>query len=218
MLTNNWEEIYKNGRQLNEFPFTEVVTFLNRNLPKIEENTTGLDIGCGSGVHTALMAKLGITATGFDPSETAILFAREKWDDGKITFKVGDIESFQSDIKFDFVIDRLSSSHTDKIRVKTFYKMFPKYLKHQGRIFWQGFSACHSEIQYGKYNPTGESWSDFNTGMFQGLGTVAFFDEDEIEEIFSDYHILNKFKKITIDQLSKTRNSIWQLELTTKEI
>jgi cyclopropane fatty-acyl-phospholipid synthase-like methyltransferase len=217
MSVKNWEKIYSKGSQLNEFPFTEVVTFLNRNLPRSLHGATGLDIGCGSGVHSALMAKYGLNVTGFDPSESAVLFARKKWSDDKIIFKIDSIEKFQSQSKFDIVIDRLSTSHTNKLRVKSFYKKLPKYLKDHGKIFWQGFSACHSDMRYGKYDYKNDSWSDFKHGMFRGLGTVAFFDESEVDEIFKDYRILNKFKKITEDKISKMRNSIWQLELTVGE-
>jgi SAM-dependent methyltransferase len=48
-------------------------------------------VGCGLGADAAYVASLGFETTGFDISETAISVARQRYDDGGVTFAVADL-------------------------------------------------------------------------------------------------------------------------------
>src|SRR5690554_4491507 len=72
---NTWDKVYSEGRSLLEYPDENVVASLNKNRQQLNK---GLDIACGAGRHTFLMADMGIKSLGIDSSEAAINFAKNK--------------------------------------------------------------------------------------------------------------------------------------------
>lgn len=65
---------------------------------------TILNLGCGTGKHDALLAKMGYEICGVDLSETMIAIALQKNADSPIVFHVGDVRTFRTTQHFDVVI------------------------------------------------------------------------------------------------------------------
>jgi len=80
---------------------------------------TILDVGCGTGGHSIILAKRGYRVTGIDPSEVMINLAEEKASKNNvdIDFHIMDVRNFQLNQQFDCcvgmfaVIDYLTSNH-----------------------------------------------------------------------------------------------------------
>lgn len=70
-----WNSVYSEGRSLLYHPDETIVSFLSRNKGKYKK---GIDIACGAGRHTLLMAEMGIEAYGIDSSEASIKYAKEQ--------------------------------------------------------------------------------------------------------------------------------------------
>ena len=59
MFDKSWEnEIYKNKKQINKYPFDWVVSSTNRHIKK-KNKLVGLEIGCGVGNNIPFLLKYG---------------------------------------------------------------------------------------------------------------------------------------------------------------
>lgn len=65
-----------------------------------------IDFGCGTGKHDVELEKLGYSCTGIDISSSMIDIAKDilKQENGKVSFFVDDIRTFETKEKFDAVI------------------------------------------------------------------------------------------------------------------
>ena len=70
-----WNKVYSEGRSLLIWPDENVVSSLNRHRGKFSK---GIDLACGAGRHTMLMAQMGIDSLGVDSSEASIEFAKNR--------------------------------------------------------------------------------------------------------------------------------------------
>lgn len=63
-----------------------------------------LELGCGTGIHAAMLAAKGHSVLGVDISEGMLKRARARSHDQKIGFAHGDARDFRTDKKFDTVV------------------------------------------------------------------------------------------------------------------
>ena len=89
----------------------EQVDFLVSKL-KLKKGTKLLDLACGTGRHSILLAKEGIDVTGFDYSKKFITIAKQLKNQEKlknITFVQGDMRKLKYKNKFDVVINMFTA-------------------------------------------------------------------------------------------------------------
>lgn len=72
---NTWDKVYAEGRSLLVWPDEIVVSSLNRHKGEFNK---GIDLACGAGRHTILMAQMGIESVGVDSSKSSIEFAKKR--------------------------------------------------------------------------------------------------------------------------------------------
>jgi SAM-dependent methyltransferase len=92
--------------------YAKEVNFVVKNLRKYGKNIQNvLDIGCGTGSHSVLLAKKGFSLTGIDSSEQALDIARRKFKESnqKGKFLQKDFRSFQLNSKVDACISLFCS-------------------------------------------------------------------------------------------------------------
>ena len=103
------------------FPRSPIISAFTRSLEYFEREAPLkiLDIGCGLGAVAYIGDAVNITYVGIDPSEFAIVRAREIWaskaSQRRIEFINTSLEQFAdtNQEKFDFVIDGASLQHID---------------------------------------------------------------------------------------------------------
>ena len=80
MFDKNWEnEIYKNKKQINKYPFDWVVSSTNRHIKK-KKKLEGLEIGCGVGNNIPFLLKYGFNKIyGVEGSESACKILKKKF-------------------------------------------------------------------------------------------------------------------------------------------
>ncbi len=108
------------------------------NLQKNDSSLKGikiLDIGCGGGLLSEPMARMGADVTGIDASEKNINVAKlhAKKNELKIKYYSSSPENFRTDDKFDVILNMEIIEHVDD--VDFFLKSCAKLLKKNGIMF-----------------------------------------------------------------------------------
>jgi len=125
-----WETgVYQAGRQINRWPFSELISRTFRSLGGSHPNETRvLELGCGTGNNLRFLAEEGFIPFGIDASPTAIEKARELLAAHELdaTLQVGDITELPwPDNSFDLVLDRAALVHNTPARIRLVEESFP---------------------------------------------------------------------------------------------
>ena len=110
-------------------------TFKIKKGEKILKGIKILDIGCGGGLLSEPMARLGAEVVGIDASKKNIDIAKlhAKKSNLKIKYFCASPENFKSDIKFDVILNMEIIEHVDDVDL--FLKSCTKLLKKNGLMF-----------------------------------------------------------------------------------
>ena len=110
-------------------------TFKIKRDEKILKGIKILDIGCGGGLLSEPMARLGAEVVGIDASKKNIDIAKlhAKKSNLKIKYFCASPENFKSDIKFDVILNMEIIEHVDDVDL--FLKSCTKLLKKNGLMF-----------------------------------------------------------------------------------
>ena len=76
---NKWNKIYDNGNQINEFPFSDLISFYYNNFKENSFKLNILEVGCGAGNNLEFLATLGHNVFGIDASEKIIEYTKKKF-------------------------------------------------------------------------------------------------------------------------------------------
>ena len=114
---NNWEKlIYQKKKQLNKYPYGEIISLFFRYKKFIDSNTSDkiklLELGCGGGNNLWFFAEQNCEVVGIDWSKTACMHAEEllikRGQKGKI-YCMDFAEIDKTIGEFDIVIDRAAT-------------------------------------------------------------------------------------------------------------
>jgi len=181
-----WEsEIYSQGHHLNRYPFDAVVSFLIRYRPrdKPREQTDVLEIGCGFRV------------AGIDGSESAISFARRRFESEELSgdLRVGNFLKlpYENNV-FDIGIDRCSLVCVGYAAQQVAIKEMHRVLRPGGIFFFNGYSDEHTSARSGDCLEDGRI-ANIRSGTLVGVGSLGFNTESQIDMLFADgWEILKK--------------------------
>lgn len=207
-----WDEVYNKGKQLNEFPFTDLVSFYYNYFDKNVSNMNILEVGCGAGNNLEFLAKNGHNVYGIDASEIAIKFSKEKFEKKKIlgNFTIGEFTELPYEENFfDLIINRAAICHTDIKNANIAMKECNRVIKKSGIFYSTFFTNLNTfkatKVDFGYYE-------SFEEG-FQNIGALKFYNIFEVKEIFekNNFEITNLYlteKKDMINIPTKV-NSEW---------
>ena len=184
-----WEESYKKGRALNQYPFDSVVSVVFRYISE-RQNKKALEIGCGSGNNLSFMAREGLNVTGLDISETAVKVARANLKNQNFPGKIyiGSVHNMPfSDESFDFILDRACLTHCPQILQQCLNEVH-RVLK-KGGIFYSEFFGWDSTDRLFAKSRAGEGFGNFTKGNFMQTETY-FLKKELIKNLFFQYEIL----------------------------
>jgi len=149
-----------------------------------------LDLGCGVGTKSIVLAKKGFKVTGVDIAPTAIQHAKSKARKTgvQVRFIVGDATdlSFLKGEIFDLVLDWANLHGIPKTKRKRYVRGIAKHCKKGGKFLLRCFS------KYGA--------SKMTLGFLTPMGPIYLFSRKEIEDLF------NKHFKIILTNRSKPLN------------
>tara|TARA_B100001250_G_scaffold403642_1_gene418463 strand:- start:1780 stop:2508 length:729 start_codon:yes stop_codon:yes gene_type:complete len=112
-----------------------IADFKLKNKDKPLNNLNILDIGCGGGLLSEPMSRLGAKVIGIDASEKNINVAKHHLKKSKLNIKYFNVspENFNINKKFDIVLNMEIVEHVDDVNI--FIKQSSKFLKKKGVMF-----------------------------------------------------------------------------------
>ena len=205
-----WEsQIYKKKRQINKYPFHNLVAAINRLYKnKKINNLNVLDLGCGTGNNLKFLIDFGFEkVTGVDGSRSAILIAKKFVNSKKCKFYISDFKNFEfKKNKYDLIIDRGSLTHNKKKFVKSIFNKSFEGLKKGGYLISYVFSKKHSEFKKQKKNNAFKKTMGVNSQM-----VASFFEHSEIEEMFKKLKIISLSESTEKNFINKYSTSYWHV-------
>ena len=172
-----------------------------------------LDIGCGGGRHTIVLAKEGFEVYGIDFSKSAVKVAqnnaRKASVSDKTFFKVGDALNLPyTDDFFNVINDDGCLHHISKDDWKKYLQNVTKVLKKDGILRVKVFSKNCNFYEVNKPKNSDDHWI-----LVPSKDYTYFFDKNEISGLFENdfdmikieekYHSVTKKKKFFFVVLNK---------------
>ncbi len=129
--------------------YEQEAIYIHRSIQKFAPKAQRiLELGCGSGKYTSILAKYGYDMCGLDLSASMIDIAQQKYP--RIPFKVANIKDFALDEKFDVIISFfhvMSYQCSNESLCASFANVF-KHLKPNGVFLfdcWYGPAVLHEK-------------------------------------------------------------------------
>lgn len=190
MADNEWEtEIYAKGRQLNRWPFSELVSDITRMTLDVDRSALSvLDLGCGAGNNTWFFMDSGFDVCGIDISPTAVQFARDRlrllgFEDPDL--RVGSATQLPwEDARFDFVVDRSTLCQLVIDDVDRTTREVDRVLKPGGRFLSYNLLGWNSSDRNLGQEFAPRSFHGFTGGRMAKVPIATFFDESLISDLW----------------------------------
>lgn len=210
-----WDDIYDSGRHLNLYPYDGVVSFLYRNRV-LDKRQVVLEVGCGAGNNLWFAAREGFEVHGFDASQSAIEFARKRFQNDALVGHLA-VNHFSDmlypDNYFDFVIDRCALTHTNLAVISDTVNKIYDCLKPNGKFFMCCFSTAHDSAKQARYDEVFCYHTEIANGALQGVGSVCFMNEASIEMLFTQqpWVLESVIHEVRRDQLIDETQAMWTI-------
>ncbi len=196
----DWEKTYASGTHLSVWPWSDIVSLVNRHCKPLITRGGGrvLELGCGAGANIPFFRALGMDYSAIEGSSTIVRQLHERYPDLADKIHIGDFtqeQPFQSD--FDIVIDRASLTHNTTSSIRGALQMAFDSLQ-EGGIFigtdW--FSKNHTDFKGGEQSEDEFTRKNHTKGQFVGVGNVHFSDEPHLRNLFSKFEIIFMEEKL----------------------
>jgi 2-polyprenyl-3-methyl-5-hydroxy-6-metoxy-1,4-benzoquinol methylase len=189
---DTWEKIYR-SQAWGKYPPEELIRFTARNFYAVPDRKKVkiLDLGCGTGASSWYLAREGFCLYGIDGSKAAIEIAKERFEEEGLTgeFKVGNfIKTSYIDDFFDCIVDVTSIQHNTRENIVKILKEIHRLLKPAGRFFSMALNSDSYGYGLGE-EMEANTYCDIPFGPLAGRGTIHFFGEEELKELFDESEI-----------------------------
>ena len=178
-----WDQVYNDGKQLNEFPFSDFVSFYFNKFKDNQSKLNILEVGCGAGNNLEFLAQKGHNVYGIDISEKVIEHTKQKFSKKNLSghFTVDTfIDLPYEDNFFDLIINRAAICHADMLNANIAMKECNRVLNSNGvfySTFYSNFNTFKAtKIDFGFY--------DSFEKEFQNVGALKFYNIFEITKLF----------------------------------
>jgi SAM-dependent methyltransferase len=202
---HQWEEVH-GGRAWGRYPSEDVIRFVARNRAQTSsEPVRALDAGCGTGPGLWLLAREGMAAYGFDGSDKAVAsaqaFLRAEGVSASVSVCDAGALHYPSGF-FDIVIDNGMVVANSATGVDAILKELHRVLKPRGKLLSTKLFT-EKTTGFGSGQSIDErTFRNLEFGPISGIGTIHFFDEDEVRTVWKRAG----FRNLVIDREFRTLN------------
>lgn len=207
-----WDQIYNAGKQINQFPFSDFISFFYNNFKENSSKLNILEVGCGAGNNLEFLANLGHNVFGIDASEKIIEYTKNKFFEKNLSGNFSKNEFTElpfDDNYFDLIINRAAICHTDLKSANIAIAECNRVINDNG-IFYSTFFTNFNTF---KANKLDFGFYDTFDDGFQNIGALKFYNIFEITKLFEDHNfkIIDIFlnEKIDMKNIPTKINSEW---------
>jgi SAM-dependent methyltransferase len=214
-FSDEWNLVYKKNLQINNWPFSELISYTKRFYKLKKSKFSVLELGCGSGPNIPFFLSLNAEYFGIDGSRIIINKLKKKYPKLKNNLFSGD---FTREIpftkKFDLIVDRGAMTHNSTMDIKNCLQLIRKKLKTNGKfigIDW--FSTNHFEYRNGNKTSDPFTKNNFKTGQFKKVGNVHFSNKKHLLNLFENFKIEILDEKIVKRKIpnNKENFAVWNI-------
>ena len=210
MFSKGWETVYKKKKQINNWPWSELISYYYRYIKqKNIKNLKVLEIGSGTGPNSEFFIKNKIPYKSIEGSKSAVEIQKKKFPKYRKNFICADFtKSLIFKDKFDLIFDRGSITHNSEKATKQTIELVKNSLKKNGYFFgidW--FSTAHSNFKRGKIT-TDNHTKEFKIGDLKEIGNVQFFNKTQLNKIFKSFRVIEITEKKYLYHKNKTKKIV----------
>jgi len=209
-FSKEWNGIYQKNLQINNWPFTDLISLVMNNFNLKKRSLKILELGSGSGPNIPFFLSLKMEYFGIDGSQSIINKLQKKYPKLKNNLIACDFTSeIPFENKFDLIIDRSSLTHNSTIDIKRCLELIEKKLNKNGKYFgldW--FSTNHFEFKNGSKSQDSFTKHNFKRGQFEKIGNVHFSNKPHMLKLFKNFKIEILNEKIINNKIPVKNNNI----------
>ena len=219
-FSQEWNIVYEKNLQINNWPFSDVVSYTIKHSKINKKRISVLELGCGSGPNIPFFISNNSEYYGIDGSTRVINQLKKKYPKLKNNLIVGDFtHTIPFRKKFDLIIDRSSITHNTTTEIQYCLKLIYEKLNQKGKfigIDW--FSTNHFEYKNGKKSDDFFTKNKFKTGQFKNIGNVHFSNKNHLKKLFEHFKIEILDEKIIKNKLCLPEKNLafWNIVVTKK--
>jgi SAM-dependent methyltransferase len=183
-----WDRRYAENTHLSVWPWSDVVSYVNRHLKPREDFTRILELGCGAGANIPFFLSRDDEYFAVEGSKTIVEQLKLKFPAISGNIVCGDFtKEIPFDRMFDAVLDRCSLTCNDTASIERCLKILRNKVRKDGffiGIDW--FSDKHADSRNG-IAVDGHTRRDIESRQFGGVGNVHFSDQEHLMNLFCKY-------------------------------
>jgi len=191
-FSKEWDSIYQANKHMSIWPWSDLITYVKRNLPNIDDKYYVLELGCGAGANISFFQQLKVNYFATEGSSHIVKYLTDKFPSLAKNIKVADFtKEIPFDQTFDLIFDRGSVCCNNTNSIENCISLISKHLKPGGLfigIDWP--SKLHTEFNNGIFADDMYTKNNFPPGPFYNIGLTHFFDRLHIQELFKGYEFI----------------------------
>ncbi|MCU0383858.1 MAG: methyltransferase domain-containing protein [Cyclobacteriaceae bacterium] len=195
-----WEEdIYALGKQVNRWPYTDVISAVKRIFPgNALEGKTVAELGCGTGNNLIFFAEEKCHASGIDFSTSAVDLGNNYLKLRGLNAEIfpGDVTKSLpwSDKSCDIVLDRGCITQVPFTKLNSLFEEVYRVLKPGGYFFsFTLFGNDSSDLSFGSMVEK-NTFDKFSTGYFSKIGLTSVYDFSVIKQLWANFELVQVTK------------------------
>jgi SAM-dependent methyltransferase len=195
-------------------PYEQWVRYLEELLERFNASPrTVLDLACGTGRVSRLLAQKGYGVVGVDGSPGMIEEARKLTPDGTVRYECARMESFSLDRSFDLIVSLFDSLNylTDPVDLGRCFTRVAEHMNPNGLFIFDmngeyAFEAdLFSQESYGRYKPIEYTWKSHydRTTRICTVDMQFFVRVKDKREEFKEIHIQRAYSVREVNDFLK---------------
>ncbi len=191
-FSTQWDKIYQKGNQLSIWPWSDLISYVNRHSKPDGDLYSVLELGFGVGANIPFFLSNGIDYYGTEGSITAVEDAKRRFDGQRLKLVCVDFTKIiPFDGPFHLVVDRCSLTLNSTNAIRKCIELVHDKMKPGAKfigIDW--FSTKHSDFSKGLEGDDPNTRYGFTEGQFLDVGKVHFSDEEHLFKLFSEFRFI----------------------------
>lgn len=207
-----WErEVYSAGKQLNRYPYDDVVTFMFRRSSPAPASV--LEIGSGPGNNLWFVEREGWTGHGVDAAPSSVIHAARRLGAEGLSARLAVADFTQlpfRDASFSTILDRAALTCAGQSVAAVALRECARVARARGSLLFTPYSAAHSSTSFGR--DAGDGVVSHITRGLVGVGAIAFYDESDISRTLGAAWEIDDLQHVVRQGSDGWRHAHWHVE------